>query len=151
MAMSPPSRLTRVEMVTMRPMPAVPARATMASRSSVKSGKSRWQWLSTSISNRSLYPWFDVARKHPDRRWQRHASFDPRAEGREVSRVLGNTETVEQLRGGVRHHRLRQDRDLAHDLRGDVQYGFLPCRIGLGQRPRRFPRKVAVRFGEHGP
>ena len=29
MASSPPSRLTRVEMVTMRPIPAVSARATM--------------------------------------------------------------------------------------------------------------------------
>ena len=48
-ARSAPSRLTRVEIVTMRPMPAASARATMPSRSSAKSGKSRWQWLSTSI------------------------------------------------------------------------------------------------------
>ena len=45
-----PSRcFTRVEIVTIRPIPAASARATMASRSAAKSGKSRWQWLSTSI------------------------------------------------------------------------------------------------------
>src|SRR6266436_2880774 len=41
--------LTRVEMVMMRAMPAPCARATTASSSSAKSGKSRWQWLSISI------------------------------------------------------------------------------------------------------
>ena len=46
----PAEPLTRVEIVTMRPMPASAARATMASRSAAKSGKSRWQWLSTSIA-----------------------------------------------------------------------------------------------------
>ncbi len=40
---------TRVEIVTMRPMPAARARATTPSSSSAKSGKSRWQWLSTSM------------------------------------------------------------------------------------------------------
>src|SRR3569832_2566632 len=40
---------TRVEMVTMRPPPAARARATTASSSVAKSGKSRWQWLSTSV------------------------------------------------------------------------------------------------------
>src|SRR5262249_11203448 len=42
-------RLTRVEMVTMRPTPAACARATTASSSPAKSGKSRWQWLSISM------------------------------------------------------------------------------------------------------
>src|SRR5262249_35814997 len=42
-------RLTRVEMVTMRAIPAARARATTASSSPAKSGKSRWQWLSTSM------------------------------------------------------------------------------------------------------
>src|SRR5439155_584521 len=44
-------RLTRVEMVTRRAMPAACARATTASSSSAKSGKSRWQWLSISIGS----------------------------------------------------------------------------------------------------
>ena len=44
---------TRVEIVTMRSMPAARARATTASSSVAKSGKSRWQWLS--ISMWSLY------------------------------------------------------------------------------------------------
>src|SRR6266852_1248325 len=42
-------RLTRVEMVTMRPTPAAFARATTVSSSPAKSGKSRWQWLSISM------------------------------------------------------------------------------------------------------
>src|SRR5512143_67995 len=42
-------RLTRVEIVTRRPMPAARARSTTASSSAAKSGKSRWQWLSTSM------------------------------------------------------------------------------------------------------
>src|SRR5437868_5548024 len=42
-------RRTRVEIVTMWPIPAASARATMASSSAAKSGKSRWQWLSTSM------------------------------------------------------------------------------------------------------
>ena len=41
--------LTRVEIVTMRSMPAARARPTTASSSAAKSGKSRWQWLSISI------------------------------------------------------------------------------------------------------
>src|SRR3954469_17156656 len=40
---------TRVEMVTMRLTPAASARATTASSSEANSGKSRWQWLSTSM------------------------------------------------------------------------------------------------------
>src|SRR3954462_11193916 len=44
-----PWLFTRVEIVTMRPTPAASARATMVSSSAAKSGKSRWQWLSTSM------------------------------------------------------------------------------------------------------
>ena len=40
---------TRVEIVTILMTPAFSARATMPSRSSAKSGTSRWQWLSTSM------------------------------------------------------------------------------------------------------
>src|SRR6185437_4720208 len=39
----------RVEIVTIRSTPAARARATMASSSSAKSGKSRWQWLSMTV------------------------------------------------------------------------------------------------------
>src|SRR5438132_7388161 len=49
MASTPAWRLTRVEMVTMRPIPAAWARATTASSSPAKSGKSRWQWLSINM------------------------------------------------------------------------------------------------------
>ena len=47
MAIRPARRFTRVEMLTMRPIPAARARATMPSSSPEKSSKSRWQWLST--------------------------------------------------------------------------------------------------------
>src|ERR1700675_4580974 len=116
-------------MVTMRPMPAVSARATMASRSSAKSGKSRWQWLSTSME-RSIYLsidfGLDIAREHADRRRQRCARLDPGAECLEVARILGHAETVEHVYRSVWHHRLRQDRDLTHHFRGDIQHGLLP-------------------------
>jgi hypothetical protein len=51
MAISSPWRFTRVEMVTMRPMPCAFARATTASSSLAKSAKSRWQWLSISMTD----------------------------------------------------------------------------------------------------
>ena len=53
------------------------ARATMAARSSEKSGKSRWQWLSTSIVRclRSSSVRFDIARKHRLRRRQDGAGY----------------------------------------------------------------------------
>src|SRR5262249_10240819 len=45
---------SRVQIVSIVPMPAPNARAITASRSGVKSGKSRWQWLSTSIGFQRL-------------------------------------------------------------------------------------------------
>ena len=52
---------------------------------------------------------------------------------------------------GRRHHRLGQDRDLPHDFRGDIEHRALPRRIGLGQRPWRLAREIAVGFGDHRP
>src|SRR5262249_35778684 len=49
MASTSACRLTRVEMVTMRAMPAACARAITASSSPAKSGKSRWQWRSINM------------------------------------------------------------------------------------------------------
>src|ERR1700742_4209380 len=114
MAISPPSRLTRVEIVTMRPMPASAARATMASRSAAKSGKSRWQWLSTSMRYYLFRRRLDVTGE--DCLWRRQhcagCNAAPAAERREHARiVIGNPEAVEQLFGGRRHHRLGQDRN----------------------------------------
>src|SRR5947209_16191855 len=116
-------RLTRVEMVTMRPIPAAAARATMPSRSSAKSGKSRWQWLSTSMSsNRSGR--FDVTRKHR-RGWRKQdARFDAHPKRSKVARLAlpGNAEEIEQLRTGGRHRRLCQNSDLADNLGGHVKH-----------------------------
>src|SRR5262245_36612657 len=52
-------RLTWVEMVTMRAMPDARARVTTASSSPAKSGKSRWQWLSTNV-NAGGKRWFSA-------------------------------------------------------------------------------------------
>src|ERR1700722_10443910 len=110
-------RLTRVEIVTIRPMPAVSARATMPSRSSAKSGKSRWQWLSTSIAFcRLRRRRFDIARKHRGWRRKHHTGLDPVRQRSEVARIriVGDTENIEQLARGLRHRRLGEDGDLAH-------------------------------------
>ena len=66
---------TRVEMVTMRPTPAARARATTPSRSSAKSGKSRWQWLSTSMVRHLAARWLRV----------RHSAGTPGAGGGSVA------------------------------------------------------------------
>ena len=62
-----------------------------------------------------------------------------------------NAEQIEQLAGRVRHERLRQDRDLPDHLGGDVEHRALPRRIGLGQRPGRLAREIAVGVRHHGP
>ncbi len=49
-------RVRWVPMVSIVPTPAAAARAITASRSSAKSGKSRWQWLSTSIRTLRCLP-----------------------------------------------------------------------------------------------
>src|SRR5450755_2454736 len=127
------SRRTRVEMVSMRPIPASAARATTASSSLAKSGKSRWQWLSTSmgVSGRGR---FDVAREYRDRRGQRCARRNSRgaAEHGKKASVARDAETIEQPDRGDGHRRLSQDRDLADHLGGDIEHRLLPFRIGLG-------------------
>src|SRR5262245_23321443 len=119
-------------MVTMRPTPAVSARATMTSRSSAKSLKSRWQWLSTSILLLAAGWLFrlDITREHADRCRQRRArrdAFSP-AERSEVAFIGRHAEAVEQFGGGLRHHRQRQDRDLPHHFGGDVKHRLLTRR-----------------------
>src|SRR5262245_40899100 len=126
-------------MVTMRPTPAASARATMASRSSAKSLKSRWQWLSTSmllLAARWLFR-FDITREHADgcRQCRARRNAFPTAERRKIAFAGGNAEAVEQFCGGFRHDRQRQDRDLPHHFGGDVKHRLLPRRVGLGQRP----------------
>ena len=64
---------------------------------------------------------------------------------------LRNSQQIEQLRGRCWHERLRQDRDLPDHLGGDVEHRALPRRIGLGERPRRLAREIAVGVRHHGP
>src|SRR5580700_9298940 len=69
-------------MVIMRSTPAVRARSTTPSRSSAKSGKSRWQWLSMIVIQRRPRPSlrrlrFDIARKDRRRRGQQRAGLEP--------------------------------------------------------------------------
>src|SRR5438477_10720382 len=131
-------RRTRVEMVTINATPCAAARATTASVSAAKSGKSRWQWLSTSMASGRFAGFrLDVARKDRNRWRQRDAGrYAVRAaEPREVARVRRNAEEIEQLAGRARHEGLGQDRDLAHDLGGDVKDGRHAGPVGLGKRP----------------
>ncbi len=62
-----------------------------------------------------------------------------------------HAQQIEQLAGRGRHERLAQDADLAEHLGGDVEHGALPRRIGLGQRPGRLAREIAVGVGDHRP
>ena len=138
----------------MRPTPAVSARATSASRSSAKSGKSRWQWLSTSMACKRFNP--PLVQRSAETRRPAAAGVAPALTLRVLSAaksrcVSGTPRLSSSLRRGLRHHRLGQDRDLPHDLGGHVEHGVLPRRIGLGQRPRRFAREIAVGFRDHGP
>src|SRR3954454_15240623 len=112
------SFLTRVEIVTMRPIPAARARDTIPSRSSAKSGKSKWQWLSTSMVRTPLGCRLDVTWEGRCRRRQRRSRRDARcaAERGEVALGLGDAEAVQQQSRGRWHHRLGKDRDLADDF-----------------------------------
>src|SRR5262249_4593352 len=103
-------RLTRVEIVTMRVIPAARARATTASSSPAKSGKSRWQWLSISIGPALSTPFaLNVAGKDRTRRRQRRAGGDPARPAQHGELPLGGRhgEQVEQFGGRGRHERLR--------------------------------------------
>src|ERR1700712_2385498 len=135
----------------MRAIPAVAARPTMASRSAAKSGKSRWQWLSTSIFLRRRR--LDVTREDRHRRGQNDTRLDARCstQRRKIAFTLRYGETVEQLRRRLRHRGLRENGDLADDLGGHIQHGALTRRIGLGQRPWRLAREIAVGFGHDRP
>src|ERR1700691_689236 len=73
---------TLVPMVIMHSTPAARARSTTRSRSSAKSGKSRWQWLSMIVIPRRPQPSlrrlrFDIARKDRRRRGQQRAGLEP--------------------------------------------------------------------------
>src|SRR4051794_31211274 len=135
----------------MRPIPAASARATMASRSSAKSGKSRWQWLSTSIllGRRRL----DVTRKDRHRRGQNDARLDARCSTQrgKIAFACWYAETVKQLGRRSRYRRLCENSDLADDLGSHIQHRALTCRIGLRQRPWGFAREITVGLGDDRP
>ena len=87
---------TRVEIVTMRPMPAARARATTASSSAAKSGKSRWQWLSTSIVQAFVLR-LDVAREHRRGRRQRAARLQCACRPERAKARVRRRRTAEQI------------------------------------------------------
>src|SRR6185312_16473198 len=147
MASNPSSRFTRVEIVTMRPMPASAARATMASRSGAKSGKSRWQWLSTSMEFYLCRRRLDVTGEDCLRRRQHCAGRNPRMAAKRCKHpclALRDTKAIEQLFGGRRQHRLGQDRDLPDHLGSDIEHRVLARGFGLRQCPGRLPCEIAV-------
>src|ERR1043166_8357969 len=103
--------------------PAAPARATIASSSFAKSGKSRWQWLSTSMASDRLARFrLDIARKNRRGRRQLGSGRDAMraAEMREVAFRRRNSEQIKQFLPRFMHERLRQDRDLPENLGRDV-------------------------------
>src|SRR6476646_722760 len=108
----------------MCPTPAASARATTASSSGAKSGKSRWQWLSTSIVSACFFFRLDVTREHRRDRRQRGAGGQaaPCPERREVAFRGRNIEQIQQLAGGCWHEGFSQDRDLPDHFRGHVQH-----------------------------
>src|SRR5579872_6919366 len=147
-------RFTRVDIVTMRPTPAASARATMPSRSSAKSGKSRWQWLSISIGSRLLCgARFDIAREHRRRLRKNRARLNARLERGKVSRAdfVGNAEKLQKFCRGGRHGELGKKSDLSYDFCRDVKNGALARGIGLCQCPGSFSRKVTVGLGDNSP
>ena len=74
----------------------------------------------------------------------------PTAQPVERALLVRNAELVEQRRGGARHCRLNQYRDLTQHLGRDVEHRGLAFRIGLGERPRRLAREVAIGFRDNG-
>src|SRR5262249_7789200 len=70
-----------------------------------------------------------------DRAWggQRRPGGNPARSAKlaEKSLLGRHGEEIKQFGGRPRHERLRQDRDLADHLGGDVEHGPLPRRIGL--------------------
>src|ERR1700677_97368 len=92
-ATTPGALSTRAPMVIIRSTPAARARSTTPSRSSAKSGKSRWQWLSMIVIRRrpkSSLPRlrFDVAREDRRRRGQQRAGLEPMSGPNPPKRLL---------------------------------------------------------------
>src|SRR5580693_5630108 len=143
-ATTPAAFDTLVPIVIIRSTPAARARSTTPSRSSAKSGKSRWQWLSMIVIRRrpkSSLPRlrFDVAREDRRRRGQQRAGlepmsgpnppkrlvdldvFGPHFEVVEIAFVWRHSEEIEQLVHRRGHDRLQHDRNDAQHFHRCVQ------------------------------
>src|SRR5579863_3980751 len=98
----------------MRSIPTARARATTASSSVAKSGKSRWQWLSMSIVVllRRATVRLDITRKDRSRRRELCPPGDAMlsAEKCEAALALRDRQQIEQFASGRRHERLTKDR-----------------------------------------
>jgi hypothetical protein len=137
-----------VEIVTICLTPASWARLTISSRSSSKSAKSRWQCVSISISALRLRR--DVTRE--DRLGASSGVPAPGGRLRRArrSRACPAGATDRAAWRPIRHERLQQDGDLAHDFGRDVEHGAHARRIGLLQRPWRLAGEIAVGLGNDG-
>ena len=108
---------------------------------SAKSGKSRWQWVSTSIRPASGPPsGFDIAREDagsapaaPCRRPARAAVAQRREVALPRRRRASRSSSLADEPGMTGWH---QDRDLAHHLGGHVEHRVAARRVGLASAPR---------------
>ncbi len=66
--------------------------------------------------------------------------------------TFSNTQQIQQLRHGGGHHRLHEDSNLAHHLKGHVEYGIHALKLAVfAQSPRFLFRKVSIRIGKNRP
>ena len=110
----------------MRPMPAASRARQHVVELGAKSGKSRWQWLSTSIVSSPPRFRLDVAREYRRAAAARcRGRSGARPPSAAKSRSVGGTPSRSSSFPPRPARRLRQDRDLPDHLRGDVEHRAL--------------------------
>ena len=148
-------RATRVEIVTMRPMPAARARADDGVELVGEIGKIE---MAVAVDQHGYLRRLAARARHsagrpapaPAASRRRRCRCPPPSAAKSRSSA-GTPSRSSSFAGRRRHERLRQDRDLPDHLGGDVEHGALPRRIGLGERPRRLAGEIAVGVGDHRP
>ena len=66
--------------------------------------------------------------------------------------TFSNTQQTQQLRHGGGHHRLHEDSNLAHRLKGHIQHCAHALQLTvLTQSPRLLLREIGVRIGKNRP
>src|SRR5690242_19411304 len=145
-----------VPIVSIVATPAARARARTASRSPAKSGKSRWQWLSTSIVPAPLASGarrlgLDKAREDAARRRQRPARRQLLRQIGKAPRLRRHRQLVEQHRRCGGHERLRQDAEVPERLGERVEHGAHARRVAAPERPGRLLVDIAVGLANDAP